>query len=75
MEKKKFNTNAIYSCIFSIVSLFIFWWLAPVGLGLGIRALNGIKTKQEKGKALAIIGIIVGTIGLGLYFYGKIISM
>ena len=75
MEKKKFNTNAIYSCIFSIVSIFIFWWLSPVGLGLGIRALNEIKTKQEKGKVLAIIGIIVGTIGLGLYFYGRIISM
>lgn len=75
MEKKKFNTNAIYSCIFSIVSLFIFWWLGPIGLGLGIRALNEIKTKQEKGKALAIIGIIVGTIGLGLYFYVRIISM
>ena len=51
MEKKKFNTNAIYSCIFSIVSLFIFWWLGPIGLGLGIRALNEIKTKQEKGNA------------------------
>ena len=75
MEKTKFNTHAIYSCVFSIVSLFIFWWLCPIGLGLGIRALNEIKTKQEKGKALAIIGIIVGTIGLGLYFYGRIISM
>ena len=75
MEKKKFNTNAICSCIFSIVSLFIFWWLGPIGLGLGIRALNEIKTKQEKGKALAIIGIIIGAIGLGLYFYGMIKRM
>lgn len=75
MEKKKFNTNAICSCIFSIVSFFIFWWLGPIGLGLGIRALNEIKTKQEKGKALAIIGIIVGTLGLGIYFYGRIASI
>ena len=75
MEERKMNANAIYSCIFSIVSLFIFWWLGPVGLGLGIKALNEMKTKQEKGKVLAIIGIVVGTIGLGLFIYGKIRNM
>lgn len=75
MEPKKINTNAIYSCVFSIVSMFIFWWLAPMGIGLGIKALNEIKTTQEKGKILSIIGIIIGTIGTGLYIYGKIISM
>lgn len=72
MEKKEINKTAIYSCIFSIVSWFIFWWLGPLGIGLGIRALNEIKTKEEKGKTLAIIGIVIGAIGLGLYFYGRL---
>lgn len=72
MEKKNTNKNAIYSCVFSIVSLFVFWWLGPVGLGLGIRSLNEIKTNEEKGKVLAIIGIAIGIIDLGLYFYARI---
>ena len=75
MEQNKINKNAICSCIFSIVSLFIFWWLSPIGIGLGIRALKEINLKQEKGKVFAIIGIIVGTIGLGLVLYVKIRGM
>ena len=69
MEEKNLNKNAIYSCICSIISLFVFGWLGAIGIGLGIRSLNEIKTKNEKGKILAIIGIIIGLISLVLYFY------
>lgn len=72
MEKKAINKEAICSCILSIISLFIFWWLGAIGLGLGIRALNEIKNKQESGKVLAIIGIIVGVLSIGLFVYAQI---
>jgi hypothetical protein len=75
LKNRKFNKVAIYSCICSIISWFIFWWLGAAGIGLGIRALNEIKTKEEKGKILAIVGIVVGTIELGLYFYVRIKSI
>lgn len=75
MEKRKTNKNAIYSCVFSIVSLVIFWWLGPLGIGCGIRALQQIKNSEEKGKVLAILGIIIGVIELGLYFYLKIANI
>ena len=69
MEEKKLNKNAIYSIVCSIISIFIFWWLSIAGLGFGIRALKEIKTTNEKGKTLAIIGIIIGAIGVLFYFY------
>lgn len=64
MEKKKFNTNAIFACIFSIISWFIFWWLGLVGASFGFKALDEIKQKGERGKALAIIGIVLGIAGV-----------
>lgn len=72
---KKLNKTAIYSCIFSIISWFIFWWLGPIGIGLGIRSLKEMKVNNEKGKILAIIGIILGAIGLSIYLYTKIKTM
>lgn len=75
MEKRKTNKNAIYAFVFSLVSLVIFWWLGPVGIGCGIRALQEIKNSEEKGKVLAILGIVIGVIGLGIYFYLKIANI
>ena len=73
MEEKKFNKNAICSIICSIISIVIFWWLSIAGLGFGIKALKEIKKTNEKGKLLAIVGIIIGTIGILIYFYGLVI--
>lgn len=67
---KDLSKEALISVICSVVSIFIFWWLSCVGIGLGIRALRNIKNTNEKGKVLAIIGIVIGVIALGLYFYG-----
>lgn len=68
IQTRKTNKNAIISLVCSTVSLFIFWWLAFVGIGLGIRALNEIKTTGEKGKTLVIISIILAVICAVLYF-------
>ncbi len=72
--KQKTNINAILSIVFSIVSMFIFWWLSLVGISTGVVALREIKTKNEKGKVLAVIGIILGVIGEFLYWYFEIIA-
>ena len=66
-NKQKINMNAIISIICSGISLLIFWWLAPIGVGLGIRSIREIKTKSEKGIILSIIGIILGIVSLTLY--------
>lgn len=69
MEKlKKTNKNAICSLVFAIISYFVFWWLAIGSIVLGIKALNEIKVQDEKGKPLAIMGIILGIIAIILYF-------
>ena len=72
-SKPKVNKNAIISIITSIVSFFIFGWLAAVSVGLGIRALSEIKKNNESGKVLAIIGMVIGCISLALYFYTLIV--
>lgn len=70
LNKHKINKNAIISIILGAVSFLIFGWLAAVSVGLGIRSLSEIKKNNESGKAFAIIGIIIGCVSLGLYFYG-----
>ena len=75
MKENKFNVSAILSVVFSVISIFVVWMLGPIGIGVGIRALREIKEKNEKGKVLAIIGIIIGAISLGLYLYGRIANM
>ena len=66
---KKTNKNAIISLVCSIVSIVIFWWLSYAGIGSGILALKEIKKNNEKGKVLAIAGIVIGVISNILYFY------
>ena len=66
-ENKKTNKSAIYSIVCSIISFFIFGWLGISGVLFGIRSLNEIKQNNEKGIALAYIGIIIGGISFILY--------
>ena len=68
-EQPKTNKNAIYAIAFSCVSIVIFWWLSYAGIASGILALKEIKKNNEKGKGLAIAGIVIGVIGNILYFY------
>ena len=65
--QNKTNKNAIFSFVFSIISFFIFGWLSIAGVSLGIVALKEIKSTNEKGKGLAIAGLILGAIALVLY--------
>ncbi len=74
VEKPKTNKNAISSLVCSIISLFIFWWLALVGISTGALALREIKQNGGKGKGLAIAGIIIGIISEALYWGFKAIS-
>lgn len=69
----KTSKNAICSLVFAVVSLFIFWWLSLAAISTGIVALREIKVKKEKGKGMAIAGIVIGIIGEILYWYGEII--
>ena len=72
LGKREFNKNAICSLAFSVISIFIFWWLSIAGISSGILALKEIKAKNEKGKGLAIAGIVIGVICEILYWYGEI---
>lgn len=67
VANNKTNSNAISSIVCGIISFFIFGWLSYVGLACGIQALCEIKKKGGRGKALAIIGIIVSAISALLY--------
>lgn len=67
---KDISKESIISIICSVVSIFIFWWLSCIGIGLGIRALRNIKNTNEKGKSLAIIGIAIGIVSWGIFIYG-----
>ncbi len=69
------NKNAIFSILCSIIAIFIFWWLAICGIGFGIRSLQEIKTTNEKGKTLAVLGIAIGTVGIILFYITKFMNM
>ena len=72
-QKKETNKKAKYSLICSLISLFIFWWLAIVGISYGFLALKEINSTNEKGKGLAITGILFGILNCCLYFFSPVI--
>ncbi|APF33611.1 hypothetical protein MTS1_00666 [Microbacterium sp. TS-1] len=72
--QQKTNTLAIVSMIASIVG---FIWLLPVigsiaGVIMGHISLSQIKRTNEKGRGMAIAGLIVGYAGLALAVIGII---
>lgn len=69
------NKNAKYSLICSIVCIFIFWWLGIAGVIYGITALGQIKQTNEKGKILAIFGIVLGAASVILFFCVKVLNI
>lgn len=66
---KNSKTFSIISLCCSIVSWLIFWWLAFVGLTLGIVALTD-NEKTSGTKAMSIISIVIAAIGLIIFFIG-----
>lgn len=68
------NKKAIYSIICSGICYIIFWWLGIVGIILGIQSLNEIKTSNEKGKTIAIAGIVLGAGAIILFVHTYILK-
>lgn len=64
MDDRGALTCGILSVVFSAVSFFIFWWLAVVGLVLGIISLC---LGKDKNKSLGFIGTGLSAISLVLF--------
>jgi len=69
---QKTNTLAILSLIGSILG---FVWILPIvgslaGAIMGHISLGQLKQSGEKGRGLALAGVIVGWVGLGLLILG-----
>jgi hypothetical protein len=43
--------------------LWIFWWGSLAGIILGVMALRQIRERNQRGRALAIAGILIGSLG------------
>ena len=71
----KYNKNAIIAFVLSIVSLFIFWWLSLVSIGLCTTALKEIKEKGEKGKVFVFISYVISGICIALYAFSVIFKI
>lgn len=72
---EKTNTLAIVSMIASIVG---FIWILPIigsiaGVVMGHISLSQIKRTNEKGRGMALAGLIVGYAGLALAVIGVIV--
>ena len=60
------NPLAIVSLVLSLVAVFV-WFLGSLGAVIcGHIALNQIKRTGEGGRGLALAGVIIGYVGLGL---------
>lgn len=72
--QKEIKQFAYASIISSAISLLIFWWLAMVGIFLGVRGLmltwhrgNGNNKSLVLYRVLSATGIIIGIISWYLY--------
>lgn len=75
--ESKFNGQAIASFVVSLVGLIIFGLICGiVSLSLGITSLKHIKEfSNEKGKGLAIAGIVIGSIDIVLVLFATIVNV
>lgn len=60
------NSNAVAAMIVSIASLFVCPIIGCVGIYLGSRARREISQTGEQGDGMALAGVIVGWIAVGL---------
>ena len=75
VKTNKYNKNAIIAFVLSIVSLFIFWWLSLVSIGLCTTALKEIKEKGEKGKVFVFISYVISGICIALYIFSVVFKI
>ena len=70
-KKAPFNTMCIVGLVISGISLLLnFWGLVGIaGTIVSVIGLTGCQRNQERGKTLAIIGIVIGVFSI---FYGLI---
>ncbi len=61
---------AIIGVILGIVAIFVFWWLTIVGLSIEMKTLRDIKTKKQRGKIIAYMGISI--CGAGIIWYALV---
>lgn len=71
-QAKSTNTLALLSMIVSLVSIVFAGFFSLVGVIMGHIALKQIKQTGEEGRGLALIGLIVGYVQLGLIVLGVI---
>jgi uncharacterized membrane protein len=64
------NGLAIASLVLGI--LWLFWLGSLVGLILGLVALKQIKNRNQRGRGIAIAGVVLGILGLALSVVGII---
>jgi len=64
--ESKYNQKSIWTLVLSIIGIFGFYLLSYVSVVLGIISIREIKKNKEKNKwmTLAIIGLIVGVLGV-----------
>ena len=72
--KQEFNVMTISGIACGIVSLFIFWWLALLGLSWEIKTIKDIKEKNQKGKIVAYIGVSLCGSSLIMYLLVNILA-
>jgi Domain of unknown function (DUF4190) len=72
----KTNTLAIISLVASIAGIVILWGIGSIaGVICGHISLSQIKKTGEQGHGMAVAGLIVGYIGIGLAIIGTIIAI
>lgn len=57
----RINHFAVASLTLAV--LWIFWWGSLAGIILGVMALRQIRERNQRGRALAIAGILIGSLG------------
>lgn len=69
--KKELKSFTYASLIISVVTLFVFWWLAVASIALGLRAFlltyhKGNKERKDlvKFKVMSIIAIVLSVVSL-----------
>ncbi|MGM9900026.1 MAG: zinc-ribbon domain-containing protein [Bacilli bacterium] len=77
VQKESYNTMCIVGLVISCISLFInFWGLVGIaGTIVSAIGLSSCCKKRERGKTLAIIGIVIGVVSIIYFsiFYGLLV--
>jgi len=66
-ERPPFSKAAIWGFIISCISLIVFGFIGVLGVVISARGFRAARQGAARGRALAIAGMILGTIGF-LYY-------